>query len=62
VNYFEHAAMAAFTRFSFLMRRVFFRLMHQELSVVLDGLRALEELGIYTLDCRKAQFSVDDEP
>jgi len=54
--------MAAFTRFSFLMRRVFFRLMHQELSVVLDGLRALEELGIYTLDCRKAQFSVDDEP
>ncbi|HTF43814.1 MAG TPA: hypothetical protein VK641_07955 [Terriglobales bacterium] len=59
-NYFEPAAMAAFTRFSFLMRRVFFRLMHQDLNVILDGLRALEELGIYTLDCRKAQFSADE--
>ncbi len=59
-NYFEPAAMVAFTRFSFLMRRVFFRLMHQDLNVILDGLRALEELGIYTLDCRKAQFSADE--
>jgi hypothetical protein len=59
-NYFEPAAMVAFTRFSFLMRRVFFRLMHQDLNVILDGLRALEELGIYSLDCRKAQFSADE--
>jgi hypothetical protein len=59
-NYFEPAAMVAFTRFSFLMRRVFFRLMHQDLNVILDGLRALEERGIYTLDCRKAQFGADE--
>jgi hypothetical protein len=59
-NYFEPPAMVAFTRFSFLMRRVFFRLMHQDLNVILEGLRALEELGIYTLDCRKAQFSADE--
>jgi hypothetical protein len=59
-SYFEPAAMVAFTRFSFLMRRVFFRLMHQDLNVILDGLRALEELGVYTLDCRKAQFSADE--
>jgi hypothetical protein len=59
-DYFEPAAMVAFTRFSFLMRRVFFRLMHQDLNVILDGLRALEELGIYSLDCRKAQFSADE--
>jgi hypothetical protein len=59
-NYFEPAAMVAFTRFSFLMRRVFFRLMHQDLNVILDGLRSLEELGIYSLDCRKAQFSADE--
>jgi len=59
-SYFEPAAMVAFTRFSFLMRRVFFRLMHQDLNVILDGLRSLEELGIYALDCRKAQFSADE--
>jgi hypothetical protein len=59
-DYFEPAAMVAFTRFSFLMRRVFFRLMHQDLNIILDGLRALEELGIYSLDCRKAQFSADE--
>jgi hypothetical protein len=59
-NYFEPAAMVAFTRFSFLMRRVFFRLMHQDLNVILDGLRTLEERGIYTLDCRKAQFGADE--
>ncbi len=43
-NYFTPVAMVAFTRFSFLMRRVFFRLMHQESS----------------LDCRSAQFSADE--
>jgi hypothetical protein len=59
-DYFEPAAMVAFTRFSFLMRRVFFRLMHQDLNIILDGLRALEEYGIYSLDCRKAQFSADE--
>jgi hypothetical protein len=59
-TYFEPAAMVAFTRFSFLMRRVFFRLMHQDLNIILDGLRALEELGVYSLDCRKAQFSADE--
>ena len=30
--------MVAFTRFSFLMRRIFFRLMHQDLNAILDGL------------------------
>jgi len=41
-NYFTPVAMVAFTRFSFLMRRVFFRLMHQDLNAILDGLRELE--------------------
>ncbi len=36
-NYFTPVAMVAFTRFSFLMRRVFFRLMHQDLNAILDG-------------------------
>jgi len=56
-NYFQPAAMVAFTRFSFLMRRSFFRLMHGDLNAILEGLRKLEARGIKTLDCRRAHFS-----
>jgi hypothetical protein len=59
-NYFLPAAMVAFTRFSFLMRRIFFRLMHQDLNAILDGLRELEHRGVETLDCRRAQFSAEE--
>jgi hypothetical protein len=59
-KYFLPAAMVAFTRFSFLMRRIFFRLMHQDLNAILDGLRELENRGIETLDCRRAQFSAEE--
>jgi hypothetical protein len=59
-DYFQAAAMIAFTRFSFLMRRVFFRLMHQDLNAILDGLRELESRGVTSLDCRRAQFSADE--
>jgi hypothetical protein len=58
--YFEPATMVAFTRFSFLMRRVFFRLMHRDLTAILDGLRELELSGMSVLDCRKAQFSSEE--
>jgi len=59
-NFFTPIAMIAFTRSSFLMRRVFFRLMHQDLNAILDGLRELEQRGVTTLDCRKAQFSAEE--
>src|SRR5438046_3556831 len=59
-NYFTPVAMVAFTRFSFLVRRAFFRLMHQDLNAILDGLRELEAQGMTTLDCRKAQFAADE--
>jgi len=59
-KYFQPAVMVAFTRFSFLMRRVFFRLMHQDLNAILDGLRELERQGVETLDCRRAQFSAEE--
>jgi hypothetical protein len=59
-KYFLPAAMVAFTRFSFLMRRIFFRLMHQDLNAILDGLRELENNGVETLDCRRAQFSAEE--
>lgn len=59
-KYFLPIAMVAFTRFSFLMRRVFFRLMHQDLNAILDGLRELEARGVAMLDCRRAQFSAEE--
>jgi hypothetical protein len=59
-EFFEPAAMVAFARFGFLVRRAFFTLMHQDLNVILDGLRDLETQGITTLDCRKAQFAADE--
>jgi hypothetical protein len=54
-------ALTAFTRFGYLMRRAFFRLMLGDLNIILDGLTELEEKGIETIDCRRAQFS-DKEP
>jgi hypothetical protein len=54
-------ALAAFTRFGYLMRRAFFRLMLGDLNIILDGLTELEEKGVQTIDCRRAQFS-EKEP
>jgi len=59
-SYYTPAAMVSFTRFSFLMRRVFFRLMHDDLNAISDGLRELETNGVTTLDCRRAQFSAEE--
>ena len=59
-KFFDPAAMVAFARFGFLVRRAFFKLMHQDLNAILDGLRELEAQGVTTLDCRKAQFAADE--
>jgi hypothetical protein len=59
-DYFLPACLIAFTRFNFLLRRIFFRMMHQELNAILDGLRELEQRGVETLDCRRAEFSSDE--
>ncbi len=59
-KFFEPAALAAFARFGFLIRRRFFRLMHQDLNAILEGLRELEARGVTTLDCRKALFAADE--
>jgi hypothetical protein len=53
-------ALVAFTRFGYLMRRVFFRLMLADLNNILDGLTELEEQGVETVDCRRAQFSAQE--
>jgi len=53
-------ALVAFTRFGYLMRRVFFRLMLADLNNILDGLGELEAKGVETIDCRRAQFSAQE--
>ncbi len=53
-------ALVAFTRFGYLMRRGFFRLMLGDLNVIMDGLSELEDKGVTTLDCRRAQFSAQE--
>ena len=59
-RYFEPSAMVAFARFSFMIRRIFFRLMHDDLNAIHDGLRELERRGVSTIDCRRAQFSAEE--
>ncbi len=53
-------ALTAFTRFGYLMRRAFFRLMLGDLNLILDGLTELEDKGVTTIDCRRAQFSAQE--
>jgi hypothetical protein len=59
--FFLPVALVAFTRYGYLMRRVFFRLMHGDLNAIIDGLDELDEKGVETIDCRRAQFS-EQEP
>lgn len=59
-RFFDPSAMVAFARFSFMIRRIFFRLMHDDLNAIQDGLRELERRGVATIDCRRAQFSAEE--
>lgn len=58
--FFLPIALVAFTRFGYLMRRTFFRLMHGELNAILDGLNELDEKSVDVIDCRRAQFSAEE--
>src|SRR5260370_24676112 len=59
-QYFQPSAMVAFVRFSFMIRRIFFRLMHDDLNAIQDGLPELERRAIHTIDAPRAQFSPDE--
>ncbi len=58
--FYRPIALVAFTRFGYLMRRAFFRLMLGDLNTILEGLTELEEKGVETIDCRRAQFSAEE--
>lgn len=52
--FYDPAALVAFTRFNFLARRSFFRLLHSDLRAIREGLTALERQDIFAVDCRSA--------
>ncbi len=55
--FYDPAALIAFCRFNFLLRRAFIRLLHADLSAVQQAVEALDSSGVKTVDCRRAGFS-----
>ena len=55
--FYDPAALVAFCRFNFLLRRSFILLLHADKRAVLDSITQLENLGYKTLDGRRSGFS-----
>lgn len=55
--FYDPAALVAFCRFNFLLRRAFIRMLHADLSAVREAIDSLEADGVRTVDCRDAGFS-----
>jgi hypothetical protein len=55
--FYDPAALVAFCRFNFLLRRGFIRMLHADLSAVRQAAEALDAGGVKTVDCRRAGFS-----
>jgi len=59
--FYDPAALVAFCRFSFLVRRAFIRMLHADLQAVRQTINSLEKLGVKTVDCRRAGFSAAEK-
>ncbi|HKS68565.1 MAG TPA: hypothetical protein VJR26_15090 [Candidatus Acidoferrales bacterium] len=55
--FYDPAALVAFCRFNFLVRRSFIRLLHADLNAVRQAVDSLEAKGIKAVDCRRAGLS-----
>ncbi|MDE3111250.1 MAG: hypothetical protein KGL02_15105, partial [Acidobacteriota bacterium] len=55
--FYDPAALVAFCRFNFLVRRAFIRMLHADLKAVREAIEALEAKGIKTVDSRRGGFS-----
>ncbi|MGH9562811.1 MAG: hypothetical protein ACRD3S_15270 [Terracidiphilus sp.] len=55
--FYDPAALVAFCRFNFLVRRSFIRMLHADLRAVREAIDALEAKGVKSVDCRRAGFS-----
>ncbi|HEY6904062.1 MAG TPA: hypothetical protein VI216_07115 [Candidatus Acidoferrales bacterium] len=55
--FYDPAALVAFCRFNFLVRRGFIRILHADLAAMRQAIDSLEAKGMKTVDCRSAGFS-----
>jgi hypothetical protein len=55
--FYDPAALVAFCRFNFSLRRAFIRMLHADVSAVKHAVDALDAAGVKTVDCRRAGFS-----
>lgn len=55
--FYDPAALVAFCRFNFSLRRAFIRMLHADVSAVKHAVDALEAAGAKAVDCRRAGFS-----
>ncbi len=55
--FYDPAALVAFCRFNFLLRRAFIRMLHADLKAVRETVDKLEAAGVRAVDCRGAGFS-----
>jgi hypothetical protein len=55
--FYDPAALVAFCRFNFLLRRTFIRVLHADLSAVRGAIEEIEAKGVKAVDCRRAGFS-----
>lgn len=55
--FYDPAALLAFIRFNFLLRRAFIELMHADLIATRSALAYLESIGVTFVDCRRAGLS-----
>jgi hypothetical protein len=55
--FYDPAALVAFCRFNFLLRRAFIRMLHADLSAIRHAVDALDAMGVNSVDCRRAGFS-----
>jgi hypothetical protein len=55
--FYDPAALVAFCRFNFSLRRAFIRMLHSDWSAVQQAVEALDARGVKSVDCRRAGFS-----
>src|ERR1700720_4861572 len=55
--FYDPAALVAFCRFNFSLRRAFIRMLHADLSAAKTAVDTLEAAGVNSVDCRRAGFS-----
>jgi len=58
--FYDPAALLAFVRFNFLLRRTFIELMHADLIAIRSGLSTLETAGVRIIDCHHFGLSATE--